>query len=341
MIQKTTKVQTLHLNQITADFGWNGRHEARARLMGPHIDSFESDGDSESPGIEGLATSMATVGQDSPVDVCIPVDGPHKGKMFLAAGFRRYAAVEYLQAQNPPASVKTLEPGQIVACVREGLCETEIRDLNNRENVRANLPVADYAYAVGERMKMLPKVSNNEIAAAMGKSSSYVSTLGTLYTGLKPKIFAAWRASVTRPVSCAVMLSIAKSPKSEQEELYAEALEAMKPRAAAGDKGAMKWVDTAVKNATLLGRQLGVLTRLGVIKGFDDEKSKGNIDDNIRAVVKLKDRYTVILPDGTKQKKAVSVTTDRRIVKALRAGFGDGLEVPEVNEEETEEADED
>jgi hypothetical protein len=334
-MNKPVRYETLNIKDITADFLWNSRFVDRAKTQGSHVELAEIEGDAECPGLEGLATSMASAGQDTPVDVAIPIEGAHKGKPFLITGFRRFAAIEWLASQNPAGHVLGLAPGEIKVCLHEGLVESEMRDINLRENVRDNLLVADLAYGVGERLKLVPKMKYAEIAAVMGKSTSYISNLATIVTGLKASVFREWRESTVRPLASDKILAIAKSPKSEQEELYKEACAAHAPRA---DKaGNMKWVDGCVKAATLLGKQLGTLQRLKLIKVVKTE----DLEENIQQVVKIKATYVAVGADGTKAKKTTQRQTYQRITKALMHGYEDGLEPPDEDEEdETEGEDE-
>ena len=310
----------LQISEIEADYSWNARDKSRATSTNDHATDDE---DKETPGILGLAASMETKGQDTPVDV-----RPHptkKGMYSLMTGFRRFTAVSKLMADKK--SVMFLNPGFIKVKVHANISEAEALELNLRENLlRENLIGCDLAYGVKRLHKQDPARTAKAMAISLGKSQPYINTLINIADKADDKVFAKWRALQTRAVSVEDMKEISELPKDKQDAEFDK-------RAAAkevSEKGPNAWIATACKNAAKIGFQLGELEREGFITF--SKKAEMGPEENVRSFVKFKVK--------TGNGKKVKAATERKIAAALMAGILRGKEPPpEVTTEEEEEDD--
>ena len=298
--------RTMLLSEIHADYATNCRSKARATSTEEH-ESFD-DGDKNTPGVNGLADSMETQGQDTPVDIRTN----EKGKIELVAGFRRYTAVKLLEKAGK--SVMGLKLGHIRVKDHGKLSDRAARSLNLRENVaRENLIGADLAFGVKRLQQSDEKLTAKQIATDIGKSYAYVQTLLNIATKTKPVVFNAWRESPVRTVSVSDMAEIADMPEDKQEAEFASRTAQKKT----ADKGPDAWKGTAKKQAEKIGLMLGELEREGFLK----KDQRKTFDDYIRNILKFKVKQ--------KSGKLVSQKTVHSIAEACEKGYLKGLETPE------------
>jgi hypothetical protein len=334
------KVLNLKDPNVIVDYAWNGRSEKRTKVMGAHVDAVEGkEGDPENPGIPGLAQSMVLRGQDEEIQVAILGSGPNKGKLFVAAGFRRCYAVEYLAKQTPPQAIYGLKPWEVRAKVITGLSEYEIKNLNARENVRDNLTPPDQCATIMDMFRLDPNVSQREVAETIGKSEGYVSQMKEIGVGLKPDLFRDWRESIGKALPYLVVRKIAQMDKKEQTEAYKHEVE--KRTAGPGPTDPDAWVEAAKGNAMKIGVMLGTLVRLQVIGALKGDGA--NLMDHICEIpgFRVKQTISVEQEDGTKKNKKISVKVHRAIAKVMIDAYNEGLKEPENEEEEEEEEEDD
>lgn len=224
------EVIAIPLADIAIDEEWNARLPA----------NVTADGDGEDEGIEGLAKSLSAKGQDTPV---IVRPTPGLGEPYaLVSGFRRCCALKRLAERGERrlgAAVWDPKKPTVRAFVRE-LGELEARALNLRENApREALKPPDLAWGIWELVGYAARhdqaLTDERIAAELGKTPKYIGHLRRIMRELRPEIARAWR---TAPLAVAVdaMREIASLPPDAQEAAFKAALHGKKqPRGAGAD----------------------------------------------------------------------------------------------------------
>ena len=302
------------LADINADYSWNCRSKTRATADGTHINL--DDGDTENPGIRGIADSFEIKGQDTPVDGY--PDPKDSKKVRLVTGFRRFTAATLLAKDKK--CIMGLPVGSIRVNMHPPMTEADARALNLRENVnRENLIGPDLAFGVRALMAADKSLTAKQIAASLGKGYSHINNLMKVAT-VKPLVFNTWRDAVTQAPTIAEMLTVAELAEDKQEAAYA-ALVAGKGEQT---KGRNAWIATAVKTAKKTGMLLGNLERDGMLK----LTPKVIFEDFVRNAVSFKQKV-----DG----KKVSIKIDRKVADALSLGYQEGLKHPAVEEKEEDE----
>ena len=329
------------LAALTIAYDWNTRLPGRAKVEAGHMDPVEGkDGDPENPGIPGLARSLELRGQDIPITVAILGETSALGKPgtpFVANGFRRTLAVEWLAKNNK--AVFGLKVGEISCKVVYGLDDSEIRNINIRENVRDQVPPSDLCFGLMDLVKSRPEMTQKEMAELLGKSEGYVSQLVTIGTNLRKDLFRQWRESTIKPLGHLVVYAIAKRDPKEQAEAFAKAIEAQGPKPS-HETDPSAWFEATKIQGTKLGFQLGTLARLGVIKGIVGDGA--NLIDHITEIpgFRVKSTVSTVMPDGSKRQKDVSSRTHRAIAKAVLGGYDEGMKEP-PSEDDADDNDED
>ncbi len=309
------EIKTMQLADIKADYDWNCRSKVRAQFDGTTPDKVDEDG--ETPGISGLADSLEIKGQDTEVDVR-EVRDPKDAKkvtIHLVTGFRRYTAACKLRDGKDKKTIMGLPHGAIRVKNHGVMSEEEARSLNLRENVnRQNLIGPDLAYGIKMLCKANPSLEGKQVAAAMGKSTSYCLGIMAMNKTLDPKVFTKWREAGTRVVPVAKMF---------------EAVKAKGTQAATAD-----WVEQAKIKANKLGKFLGELALGGFVTvnaSFHDVDGKGG--GAIRNFVSFKTK--------TDKGEVVGKNVEREVAKAFEAGYKLGLtpvekkDKPEAKEDHT------
>lgn len=160
------EVKLIPLSDIDADYAWNSRSPANT------FSSVISETDSESSGLEGLTRNILSRGQDTPVDLR-PTTPPFY-KMTdkpwsLVAGFRRFTAVNAINANDPPLTIPGLTAGHIRATLLPHMTEREAFLRNASENSnRDQLSPPDIFRLVKKGTEEL-EMSPAELAIALGK----------------------------------------------------------------------------------------------------------------------------------------------------------------------------
>lgn len=178
--------------------------------------------------------------------------GASKGpKYFLVSGFRRFKAVEHLWREEKDAEEKDRWLNGFPIVLTEASDE-QAYFLNLTENIqRAGLS----SYEIGLRCQMLAnkfKLKQTDIAARLGHSQGYVSTLIQAVEKLAPEILNAWKNG-HRAVTLKFLRSLFdKSPEEQLDLLHA----AIGERGTEGETGAGKSGGTEDKSRTRPRKQL-------------------------------------------------------------------------------------
>jgi len=288
-------IENVLLAEIEVDNKFNARFS-----LDPSTGGAEDDGD----GQKGLFNSISVKGQDTPVILRKNVKGAKK-PYFLVAGFRRFAAISQI------ASEKGDKTPTIKAVIRD-MSDQEARETNMRENTaRDDLGGPDLCFGIGAILGVNKGISSVDLAKSLGMSQGYVGKLMTIWNQVRPDIVKDWRANPLK-LTTEQLIGIAKLEKDKQRESY-DAILKGKEKPSARGPGA--WVDTACKNATVVGTMLGRLQRDGAIQIVGDDF----FGDNVRVLVNFK-----------KEANELQVS---RVAGACEKAFTDALESEESEEE--------
>jgi transcriptional regulator with XRE-family HTH domain len=243
-----TKVITVSLDDIYADYGWNSR--SQHDVTASQSDGVNSDeGLKEGEGFSGLCSSLEKNGQDNPVTVCeIKAGRSFRGnhvpfKYELVCGFRRYTALVYLRDKKK--AVPGLKDGHILTMVRE-FNPLEARLLNIRENTdRSSLRPSDLTWGILQLKAQ--GLTGTQIAEQLNISAGYVAKLWKI-ASLPLPIIEHWRGTKvalsgiptaangevipTRVLSTIALSKIADTvaEQDEKTQMYVDLLLGRKPR---------------------------------------------------------------------------------------------------------------
>lgn len=199
-------IRQVPIGKIFVDKSWNCR-----KYLGE-----DSEGGPEEHSFSDLVTTIASDGQDTPINVRTFKSSDHHYS--LVAGFRRYSAISKIYAQD--GKVPGIKKGTIKVIVKE-MTDLEAMVQNGRENTsRANLNMADTAFLV-HRLAKVGKLKDIEIAQKLGLSIAYVNSLHTVYKntvelriqhkdGSEQTIFDHWRDAPGR-VSFQNLLALSRT----------------------------------------------------------------------------------------------------------------------------------
>lgn len=243
----------LHHSVFTADYDWNARFKARTLSRGPQADEL---GDANAQGITGLASILATEGQNTAGDLRTLPDGT----LSLVTGFRRLAAIVLLEEGE--RSVLGLKPGEMRVCLRGLLTEFEARKLNLSENVnRQNLTGPEFVAGIRELRKADPNITSDEIALLFAKSPEFIANALNILERAVPELVTAWEKSPTKPIPIGAMSSIAHLPYEAQPKAYKDAVLERVP----ADQGGHAPKSNVSSKARDYGTYLGTLVKHGII----------------------------------------------------------------------------
>jgi len=267
------EVKFVLLSDIYVDTGWNVRSFANV------MSEKKLEGDTETAGIKGLAASIESDGQDTPIILRASNDVEYKKNIkepyALVAGFRREEAFKIL---NTPENIKkatddgrTVIPGvangYIKAIVRK-LNDKDARLLNTRENTgREKLETPDLMYAVLNLMGGNNRLTTTQIGTSLGIAQSYASRLGKIGSSLDKNVFNHWRSGgllnnaelPNKQLSIEDIEEVSRAPKERQVEAYTTAL-----KGAAEDDKSKTWWTSSQKKAEKLGAHLGGIVKTGL-----------------------------------------------------------------------------
>lgn len=300
-------VLTAPVSKVSIDPKWNSRFSVEDS-------SGEPD---ESTGLQGLADSIRSHGQDEPAIARLNKSGKGGPEYVLVTGFRRHAAI-----------MKNAEKDGIkdptIRLIVKDITEAEAFALNCRENVRENLSPPDTCNAILRMQELNPSMTEQSLANMMGKSQSYVNKMLTIGRGLKKNIMDQWRGA-PKKLDLSNMLDIAKLDKGKQDEAYKVASVPKEKKETRGDA----WVKGAVERAETVGRLFGQLMREEVIDVFNESDLFSA--DRIRMFV------TGVKPNGTEKQvekvcdaamSAYAAERDRVDAPAEDDGKGGGTTTP-------------
>jgi hypothetical protein len=335
--------QFIALSDIHVDSKWNVRSVAHV------IETKNLSGEKLSDGIKGLAGSLMSEGQDTPIIV-----RPFKGGKVpytLVAGFRRVEALRQIHAdaeavKKAHESGKPLVPGQPIGTVKafvRNYTDTQAKLCNTRENTsRDDLSTADLMKAIYDLTQPPHAMGVVAIAADLDIAQSYASELNTVAQKLDKEIFEHYRngglfsgkevgrtdaAGRYKPVSIAELKDVVAVNKERQGEEYLKVL-GVKAEVAAepGDKA---WMGNALKKAEKMGGYLGKLAKFGLFGKHQVEKVE--ID------------WARLVEEGALLKLHKSLTKKRqrdRVAKCAAAAFvSEFTKTEEVEEDEDDEDD--
>ncbi len=240
-----------------------------------------------------------------------------KGKKWqLVAGWRRYLAIkEIAQATGDK------NPTMIV--ISKPLDDMQALIANLGENSREPLTGPDLGHGVwrlSEEAKARGQtLSSRQIANIVGKHHSYVADLLTIFYKA-PAVAKKWHDAPVQ-LTYQTMLRIAKiEDKSEQMAEYKRLLAEASEEPEEGGKAGKPWLKTAMAQADRIGGVLGTLVQRGCI-------TVNNLDWPAELEFL-----------GVKIKKDANAKDRKRIAKSAADAFALGLEPPEVDETEAEQA---
>lgn len=265
---QVAKLEMVHCSEIEVDPRFNARFSVETSTGGP-----DDDGD----GQKGLTSSIATKGQDTAVILRRLPKGAKK-PYFLVAGFRRHAAIMAI------ATEKGDKDPVIKADIRD-MSDQEARETNMRENTaRDDLSGPDLCFGIGSILAVNKGLSSVQLAQSLGMSQGYVGKLMTIWNTVRADVVKDWRANPLK-LTTEQMVGISKVEKEKQREMYDGLL---KGKETPSSRGPLAWVDTAKKNAAVIGTMLGKLQRDGALT----IKGEAFFDDNIRTLVSFKTSAT-------------------------------------------------
>jgi ParB-like chromosome segregation protein Spo0J len=187
-------IRHIPLTDILVDYDWNGRSKKNVlsdASDGVQDTTIRAEHQTLGTGLKGMRLTLRNRGQDTPVIVRRVEGGKSLGgkktdrPYELVAGFRRYTAIEQLNASDEDkAFIKTMNQARLVPNTADGtvmavvrvLSKLEARILNGRENTdRQNFTTQDMLHTVTELSK--EKLTQADIALELAISQSYVSKL--------------------------------------------------------------------------------------------------------------------------------------------------------------------
>jgi len=240
MAQKSdVQIQIVSSDKIEATDEWNGRSDYRT--------------DAEDKGWNAFVENIAEVGQEQP---CIV--RPHdkvKGHYILVAGFRRFHAIQELEASTQ----KKIGVKVIV----HNLSEAEAAVLNARENItRQDLTAPDLCFSVGRARDAAKDggtfANISKFAVQLGLKQPWVHRLVTIWDKLDRDTFDHWRKVALVKLPVMTMADIAENTEKEKQfEVYQKTLK-LKERASKVKEPSKKTAEEkaivkAIKIAELLG----------------------------------------------------------------------------------------
>lgn len=300
------EVTLLTLGSILVSDGWNSR-------SGHYDNADEKAGDPETGrGFGALVASIKENGVEDPVEVRPnPEKSTSKKHPYvLVAGYRRVKAAKLAGLTEIPAIVKQMS-------------EAQARLRNIRENTdREDLKGADLAWGVNEICKLEPSRADGSIARDLGLSQSYVNKLRRIMQELPPKMTSAWRnGTVDITVSeMYTLLAVAKKTPEKLDDSFKTLVSRREPPSAedgsdggeTADTKKTQWLESLMARAFSLGRDIGVLTKIGIV-------DPSNIPHDPE---KLEKAITFVL--GNKRKLTPSEA--RKVTKKIEVGMLQGHE---------------
>jgi ParB-like chromosome segregation protein Spo0J len=208
-------IRHIPLTDILVDYDWNGRSKKNVlsdASDGVQDTTIRAEHQTLGTGLKGMRLTLRNRGQDTPVIVRRVDNGKSLGgkktdrPYELVAGFRRYTAIEQLNASAEDREFiktmnqKTLIPntadGTVMAVVRT-LNPLEARILNGRENTdRQSLTTQEMLGVVAELSRA--KLTQAQIATELSISQGYVSKLSKI--GELPKaVLDHWKGEAKLP----------------------------------------------------------------------------------------------------------------------------------------------
>lgn len=213
-----------------------------------------------------LRESIKLEGQKEPVVLRpIPKAKAKSGAQFeLIAGFRRFAAIRELGkaagTENPTIRAVVEELDDFQAVIRNTLENTS----------RQNLSGTDLAYAAWKISKAHEargdKISDNRVAAIMGKNQRYISGLLNIMRMADQRVPKHWREEAQVEISYRELEKIAKLDKPQQWPAYQALVKGRGDDSGDSQPGETAWVDRAKKQIAKVGTLLGTLEREGCIQ---------------------------------------------------------------------------
>lgn len=288
-----TAEQILHvpLTDIFVDYDWNIR--SKAEVMSDTSDAVQDTTakgphHGEGTGFKGLVKGIFQDGQKTQVVLRKVEEGKSlAGKktdkpLELVCGFRRFTAVEALNADKEALETAKKEKRYVVPNTPDGTIRAEIKKLtaeeaeleNGIENLqRQNISTPDQVRYI-QRELAKGKVTQQKLADSLGIDQGYVSKLKTIST-LPKEIIAHWRGdsvkipglpdTVTARLTVGQMKDLADSQKDSTPgdtiKRYVDMLNPPAPAEGAGGDS-----DPIAKRINDLGMLLGSLVRAGVIE---------------------------------------------------------------------------
>lgn len=306
MAATSLPVQIVNISDIEVDHTWNSRQGNWQN---------EDGGPDESTGVKGLAESIKTNGQDTPIDVR-PNPNPKGLKFKLVTGHRRFEAIKLLaERKDAPPTIK--------ATIHENMSDADARSLNLRENLtRDNIEPVDACFAIGELLKQSPKPKAEEIAKSTGKSIPYAYGMINIAEKVAKPILNRWRTDLRSTLTVGMMQELAKIDKDKQEAILLKMLEEEPEKTKQGD-----WKGSAKKRAAALGKIFGYLARdYGV--DFSEVDWIKALEDGILFKVKT---------TATKRDKSA---IEKSLTKALEDATAEPLPGEDEEEDEEDESEE-
>lgn len=306
VIPSAALTQNILLSDIVADAGWNVRSGDFTKVAkGPDGEDWLA-----------FCKSIEEEGQDTPVTV--RRHPKRTGKYELAAGFRRYSAIQAIAARggmvpNIPGFSPTAPS---IRAEVKNLTDADMRFVNLRENTaRENLKAADLGYGFHELGKL--NKTGTEIAFEFGLSQPYVARLKKIWD-VMPKVAELWRTA-QNPLPVDIMRKLGDENVTEAEKMtkYQALLAARKGRTGGG-RSADAWVKSAVNAAAEVGRVVGALDHAGLITAASGSKLKFD-EDSLRTVVKMKN-----VEDGCTEEHV------KEIVGAANAAYKEAVKGPKA-----------
>jgi|WetSurMetagenome_2_1015567.scaffolds.fasta_scaffold01780_6 ParB/RepB/Spo0J family partition protein len=196
-----------------------------------------------------LLEGIKLEGVQDPVDVVRSENVPEirtTKSYVLIAGFRRYEASKQLKMAGIPALIKNVS-----------YADARIRNI--QENVhREDVSVADQ---IASLLELGQTACNKDVASRTGLSLSWVSSAIALGSKLDPQVLQLWRTS-NLLISAKLMKQVADSPKDKQLEVFNTLVGELKTQ---GSPPRGKWVETAIRRASVFGQDVGILIGYGVL----------------------------------------------------------------------------
>lgn len=348
----TTKLATgedtiLHLllTDIDVDPNWNNRSA---------VLTVAESTDGQRAGLSALVTGIFNDGQDEPIVVrSTKVDGFYKRTdkpWSLVAGFRRFAAVASLNANEQLLKLRAEEKKTVVPNTANGtiraitktLSEDAAIALNMRENTqRSDLTVYDLVHGAA-KLAHLHQMDPKKIANTLGISPSHVALLIRVGS-VRQDILTHWRTVGTtgKPATFNGITSdfimtltglddIGKADKKErQAEMYAKQLAedlAEKAEDANAEGKSPGWYKASKKKAVAIATMLGMLAK----------ESYGEKGDKYFVYVNEDVEWSSVVSKLVKAGKTkFSARQEKQLGEAMKTAYEEELEDMGDEEEET------